>query len=216
VIAIRLGTDTAESRMPDAGDCEDALLGRDPREERSGRDSLDDGKKHRFESLALQHLDAAYNLARWLVRNDEDANDIVQDAYLRAMRAFDGFRGGNARPWLLANLPEAAARNRRVRLARWQRRLRSIGPHAQPSGIQRGAVERGRDELLRRVGRRVGRSATLEGPDSNHVDPERRRHERRDSEGPAERPRSDRRSFSSAIRRIATRTIAPIHPYPGR
>jgi RNA polymerase sigma-70 factor, ECF subfamily len=102
VIAIRPGTDTAESRMPDAGDCDDALLGRDPREERTGRDFFDDGKKQRFETLALQHLDAAYNLARWLVRNDDDANDIVQDAYLRAMRAFDGFRGDNARPWLLA------------------------------------------------------------------------------------------------------------------
>ena len=102
MIAIRLGTDTAESRMPDAGDCDDALLGRDPREERTGRDFLDDGKKRRFETLALRHLDAAYNLARWLVRNNDDANDIVQDAFLRAMRAFDGFSGDNARPWLLA------------------------------------------------------------------------------------------------------------------
>jgi len=101
-MAIRLGTDTSESRMPDAGDCDDALHGRDPHEGRTGRDSLDDGKKRRFEALALQHLDAAYNLARWLVRNDDDANDIVQDAYLRAMRSFDGFRGDNARPWLLA------------------------------------------------------------------------------------------------------------------
>jgi len=102
VIAIRLGTDTAESRMPDAGDRDDVPLDRGLREERTGRDFFDDGKKQRFETLALQHLDAAYNLARWLVRNDEDANDIVQDAFLRAMRAFDGFRGDNARPWLLA------------------------------------------------------------------------------------------------------------------
>ena len=102
MIAIRLGTDTAESRMPDAGDRDDVPLDRGLREERTGRDFFDDGKKQRFETLALQHLDAAYNLARWLVRNDEDANDIVQDAFLRAMRAFDGFRGDNARPWLLA------------------------------------------------------------------------------------------------------------------
>ncbi len=50
----------------------------------------------------LPHLDAAYNLARWLVRDDLDAEDIVQDAYLRAFRFFDGFRGEEAKPWLLA------------------------------------------------------------------------------------------------------------------
>jgi len=48
----------------------------------------------------LPHLDAAYNLARWLAA--QEAEDVVQDAMLRAFRAFDGFRGGNARPWLLA------------------------------------------------------------------------------------------------------------------
>ena len=54
-----------------------------------------------FEELILPHLDAAYNLARWLTRNTQDAEDIVQEAYLRAFRFFDGFRGGNARTWLL-------------------------------------------------------------------------------------------------------------------
>lgn len=56
----------------------------------------------RFEELALPHLDAAYNLARWLTRNDHDAHDVVQEAYLRAFRFFDGFHGDNARSWLLA------------------------------------------------------------------------------------------------------------------
>jgi RNA polymerase sigma factor (sigma-70 family) len=51
---------------------------------------------------ALPHLDAAYNLARWLARSEADADDIVQDAMLRAFRAFDAFRGGNLRAWLLA------------------------------------------------------------------------------------------------------------------
>jgi RNA polymerase sigma-70 factor (ECF subfamily) len=55
-----------------------------------------------FEQICLPHLDAAYNLARWLVGRDEDAQDIVQEAYLRALKGFKGFRGGNARPWLLA------------------------------------------------------------------------------------------------------------------
>ena len=56
----------------------------------------------RFRELALPHLDSAYNLARWLLRDDHDAEDVVQEAFLRAFRAFGGFRGENARPWLLA------------------------------------------------------------------------------------------------------------------
>jgi RNA polymerase sigma factor (sigma-70 family) len=55
----------------------------------------------RFESVALPHLDAAYNLARWLTRDPHDAEDVVQEAYLRALRFFDGLREGDARPWLL-------------------------------------------------------------------------------------------------------------------
>jgi RNA polymerase sigma factor (sigma-70 family) len=54
-----------------------------------------------FEALALPHMDAAYNLARWLSRSPTDAEDIVQDAMLCAFRAFDGFAGENIRPWIL-------------------------------------------------------------------------------------------------------------------
>jgi RNA polymerase sigma-70 factor (ECF subfamily) len=54
-----------------------------------------------FEEAVLPHLDSAYNLARWLTRNEQDAEDAVQDACLRAFRFFPGFRGGDARPWLL-------------------------------------------------------------------------------------------------------------------
>jgi RNA polymerase sigma-70 factor (ECF subfamily) len=54
-----------------------------------------------FEEVMLPHLDAAYNLARWLLRNEQDAQDIVQEAYLRAFRSFGGFRGSNGRGWLL-------------------------------------------------------------------------------------------------------------------
>lgn len=50
----------------------------------------------------MPHLDAAYNLARWLTRNDHDAEDVVQDAFLRAFKFFHGFRGGNSRSWLLS------------------------------------------------------------------------------------------------------------------
>ena len=54
-----------------------------------------------FEREVLPHLDAAYNLARWLMRNEQDAQDVAQEAYLRAFRFFSGFRGGDARAWLL-------------------------------------------------------------------------------------------------------------------
>jgi RNA polymerase sigma factor (sigma-70 family) len=62
---------------------------------------LENSKARRFESLVLVHRDAAFNLALWLTRNRADAEDIVQEAYLRAYRFFDGFRGDLGRPWLL-------------------------------------------------------------------------------------------------------------------
>ena len=54
-----------------------------------------------FEQEVLPHLDAAYNLARWLTRNEQDAEDVVQEAYIRAFRFFGTYRGGNARAWVL-------------------------------------------------------------------------------------------------------------------
>jgi RNA polymerase sigma-70 factor (ECF subfamily) len=54
-----------------------------------------------FEAAMLPHLDAAHNLARWLLRNEQDAQDVVQEAYLRAFRSFSGFHGTNGRAWLL-------------------------------------------------------------------------------------------------------------------
>lgn len=54
-----------------------------------------------FEQTVLPHLDAAYNLARWLAGNDHDAQDVAQEASLRAFRFFGSFRGENARAWLL-------------------------------------------------------------------------------------------------------------------
>jgi RNA polymerase sigma-70 factor (ECF subfamily) len=54
-----------------------------------------------FEALMLPHLDAAQNLAKWLLRNEQDAQDVVQEAYLRALKSFGGFHGSNGRAWLL-------------------------------------------------------------------------------------------------------------------
>ena len=54
-----------------------------------------------FEAAMLPHLDAAHNLARWLLRNEQDAQDVVQEAYRRAFKSFGGFHGSNGRAWLL-------------------------------------------------------------------------------------------------------------------
>ena len=73
----------------------------------------------RFEAIVLPHLDAAYTLARYLTRHEHDAQDVVQDAYLRALKYFDGFRGAEAadgRAWLLAIVRNTAFT--------WRRRYR--------------------------------------------------------------------------------------------
>ena len=62
----------------------------------------------RFEETILVHLDAAYNLARWITRNEADAHDVVQEACLRALRGFETFRGGDARAWLLTIVRNAS------------------------------------------------------------------------------------------------------------
>ena len=79
------------------------------RELAGGRTRLpDESKAADFNRLFVPHMDAAYNLARWLVRDDQDAQDVVQDAYLRAFRFAGGFRGGDPRAWILAIVRNAA------------------------------------------------------------------------------------------------------------
>jgi RNA polymerase sigma-70 factor (ECF subfamily) len=70
--------------------------------------SADDERIRRFEEAVLPHLDSAHNLARWLTRSDADAGDVVQEACVRALRHFDGFRGGDAKPWFLAIVRNSA------------------------------------------------------------------------------------------------------------
>lgn len=66
-----------------------------------GLDVLDLQDRARFEQLVLPHLDAAFNLARWILRGRNDAEDVAQEAMLRAFRFFNGFHGGDVRAWLL-------------------------------------------------------------------------------------------------------------------
>jgi len=61
-----------------------------------------DEKRGRFEAQVMPHLDAAYRFARWLARSPGEADDVVQEAFLRAFRAFDSLRGGDVKAWLLA------------------------------------------------------------------------------------------------------------------
>ena len=70
-----------------------------------GNERQDAAQEHElasFEAMMLPHMDAAHNLARWLLRNEQDAQDVVQEAYLRAFKSFSGFHGSNGRAWLLA------------------------------------------------------------------------------------------------------------------
>jgi RNA polymerase sigma-70 factor (ECF subfamily) len=69
---------------------------------------LDLDERGRFERVTLPHLDAAYNLARWLTRDEHAAEDVVQEAYLRAAKFFASFRGGDGRTWLLAVVRRAS------------------------------------------------------------------------------------------------------------
>ena len=80
----------------------------------------DKSKVVRFEEIALPHLGAAYNLARWLIHNEHDAEDVVQEAYLRAFKFFNGYYGGDSRAWLLTIVRNSCytwlQRNRALRL----------------------------------------------------------------------------------------------------
>jgi RNA polymerase sigma factor (sigma-70 family) len=76
---------------------------------RQGRaDRLRAQDRRRFEEIFLPYLDAAFNLARWIVQHDQDARDVVQDAYVRAFKGFHRFRGENARAWFLTITRNAA------------------------------------------------------------------------------------------------------------
>ena len=91
----------------------------------------DQSKAVRFEEIALPHLAAAYNLARWLVHNEHDAEDLVQEAYLRAFKFFSGYYGGDSRSWLLTIVRNTCytwlQKNRAVRLEPIEEKLEQVG-----------------------------------------------------------------------------------------
>jgi RNA polymerase sigma-70 factor, ECF subfamily len=109
--------------------------------------------------LLLSHLDSAYNLARWLVRNGEDAEDVVQEAYLRAFQYAGGFRGGNSRAWLLTIVRNSAYA--------WLRKTRASEPVTEfDEQVHTNDIEASNPEelLLRDAGRRLVRTALSELP----------------------------------------------------
>ena len=101
-----------------------------------------DDRRRRFEAQALPHLDAAYNLARWLSRSPADADDIVQEAMLRAFLAFDGFRGTDARAWLLTIVRNCWITARRTAQRRGhtvlEETVEDAGPDPEETAIQAG------------------------------------------------------------------------------
>jgi RNA polymerase sigma factor (sigma-70 family) len=114
----------------------------------------------RFESSVLCHLDAAYNLARWLAHNPHDAEDIVQESYLRALRAFDTFRSSDARCWLLSIVRNTSYT--------WLKKNRSRGPKfiadEEMSEIAGDEQNEPSAELFRRADRELLREAMEQLP----------------------------------------------------
>jgi RNA polymerase sigma-70 factor (ECF subfamily) len=105
------------------------------------------------DDVLLPHLDAAYNLARWLVGNEADAEDVVQDAFVRALASLDQFRGGDRRAWLLTivrNGCHSLYRRQRVRAATNFDEEHHSDEQATPSP-ERLAIDRERSDGLQRA-----------------------------------------------------------------
>ena len=119
------------------------------------RDVAEPIKIASFEEVVLPHLAAAYNLARWLTRNDHDAEDAVQEAYLRAFRSFDGFRGvSEGRTWLLTIVRNTCyTRLKQDRMAEltdaFDEEIHSV--EAEAGNPEAFLVERGNAQRLRRA-----------------------------------------------------------------
>jgi len=108
---------------------------------------------HNFDEEMLPHLDAAYNLARWLMRNQEDAEDVVQESFMRAFRFFDNYRGGNARAWLLRIVRNTSytwlEQNRRMQGTEFDDEL--CGPDTNTLDPEETLLRSDRSKLLRKA-----------------------------------------------------------------
>jgi RNA polymerase sigma factor (sigma-70 family) len=116
-------------------------------------------ERERFEQALVPHLDAAYNLARWLTRDDHDAEDLVQAAYLRAFKFFGGFRGANSRAWLLTIV--------RNTCYTWLEHKRARGPEVtldeEIHGVESNAMDP-ENRVLREEDKQLVRRAVQELP----------------------------------------------------
>ena len=117
-----------------------------------------------FEQIALPHLDAAYRLARWLTRSDTDAEDVLQEAYLRAFKYFAGQSGDNPRGWLLSIVRYAAydwlQRNRSAQIIAFDKAVEA----AQSDATRDGPGDDPLAHLLRAADRRLINEAIAELP----------------------------------------------------
>jgi RNA polymerase sigma-70 factor, ECF subfamily len=105
-------------------------------------------------ALLVSHLDSAHNLARWLTRNSEDAADVVQEAYARALRYASGFRGGDAKAWLLT-----IVRNTAYQSLGQGRRSGLLEPFDEDAHPDQSGTSDPEEQLVRRSERKLAEAA---------------------------------------------------------
>jgi RNA polymerase sigma-70 factor, ECF subfamily len=110
-----------------------------------------DTRSRYFELTVWPHMRSAYNLARWLVRNGDDAEDIVQEAFLKAFKALDRFRGGDARVWMLSIVRNTAMNFLRKRKPDVAIDLDQLEPADRSPNPEQGLLEETRREQVRRA-----------------------------------------------------------------
>lgn len=110
-----------------------------------------DTRSRHFEITVWPHMRSAYNLARWLVRNGDDAEDVVQEASLKAFKALDSFRGGDARAWMLTIVRNTAMNFLRRRKLDTSVELDQLDPADRTPNPEQGLLEETRRDQVRRA-----------------------------------------------------------------